>query len=221
MPRDIDSMLNDRLSGKKKSSGLSRTSGFGNSGGMSRGGMSSGLGMSSGMGMKKGSKSCLKKSVSMAAGMGSRKVSLGNARRGISFDKFDRVLEIEHINDMPESQINAVWMKPEESRKIRKDAIKIVEEVNSGMVKSDSVEGFRGLEGHTDDALRERQEIRDNVYDAVLGLQEFQRRRGVNLPNAMADIYKRHSARAQREAQKMAIRDTMEILSGEQTYTLK
>ena len=207
MPRDIDSMLNDRLSGKKKSSGgLSRTSGFGTA----SNGMSGTLG---GMGAKKGSKSCLKKCVSVA-GMGTRKVSMGGARRGISFDKFDRVLETEHINDMPESQINAVWMKPEESRQIRKDAIRIVEEVNSGMASRNSMEEFRGLEGHTDDALRVRQEIRDNVYDAVLGLQEFQRRRGVNLPNAMADIYKRHSARAQREAQKMAIRDTMEILSG-------
>ena len=188
---DIDSLLNDRLSGK--SSGL---------GGMKR------------SKQKAEEKKLRRISTAVSNGISStssRKASRANLKpsRSVSFDKFDRVLEIPHINDMSKETKNAVWMNHQEKKQIRKECIAIVDSVNAGRATGSC---FRGLEGHTDEALKERQEVQDNVYDAVLGLQEFQRKRGVNLPNAMADIYKKHSARSQWEAHQTAIRDTMAVL---------
>ena len=191
-----------RMGGHPGSSRMS--GGFGSSrmGGHGHGGFGS-----RGMGTRKGSKSCLKKCVSVA-GMGSRKISgSGFEKRSISFGKQIGIREIEHIDDMPESQVNAMWLHPAESDQIREEAIRIVERADAGEFVPESE--LRGLEGHLETNSREREEIRENVYDAVLGVQEFQRRQGVNMPNAMANVYRKHSQRSQIEAHQKAMRDTM------------
>ena len=237
---DIDSRLNDRLNGKSSGGKLS---------GMPRSSLNSesdvGLGKSNGLRRsdgKTGSKSCLKKSRS-SDGSSRRKSSRGKkqVKRSISFDKYDAIFEIEHVDDIPEHTKNEIWMKPEESRQIRQEAIEIVEQLNDYVSNgSSSIDGsehgtnfddsttqaslddvideldsstctFRGLECHTDVAIQKRLEYQDGMYDAVLKLQEFQQKRGINLPNAMADVCRKQTAKARQDAYEKAVKDALAI----------
>ena len=217
---DIDSRLKERLFGSKTNK-------------TNRSNSDSNSLLRRSDGTKKGSKSCLKKSTSSTDHNSSSSSSSSSRRAGglktkqqvkrsISFDEYDAIFEIEHINDMNESVRNACWMKPEESRQIRKDAIDIVEQVNC-MWHYDPVDGdhdellesstttFRGLECHTDVAIQRRYEVQDSMYDAVLKIQEMQRTRGVNLPHAMADVCRKKTALSRQQAYEKALRDALAI----------
>ena len=202
---DIESRLNERLFGSKKTN---KTSSNGGDSLLRR------------SGGKKGSKSCLKKSTS-TNGTKRSNGAKKQVKRSISFDDYDAIFEIEHINDMNESIRNACWMKPEESRQIRKDAIDIVEQVNSKW-HYDPLDGdnedlesstttFRGLECHTDVAIQRRYEVQDSMYEAVLKIQEMQRTRGVHLPHAMADVCRKKTALSRKQAYEKALSDALAI----------
>ena len=141
----------------------------------------------------------------------SNKKSVSRPRRCVSFGQFDVIHEIVHIDDIEDDEIDSIWFTPREKKQIARDAKAIVKKVDDGLLDSND-EACRGLEKHATRASKQRKEKVADVYDTVLGMQSFQQRRGLHLPNAMADLCRKQTSQSQRDAYEVALRDAMALL---------
>ena len=132
-------------------------------------------------------------------------------KHSVCFEKYDLVYDIPHIDDMDDKQVDSIWYTPDEMKQITKTAKNIVRDVNAGVldVCDDDV---LGLEKHTTSATKLRKDQLNDIYDAVLGMQSFQKRRGLSLPHTVADICRKQTESSKQEAYEKAIRDALAIL---------
>ena len=134
-------------------------------------------------------------------------------KHSVSFEKYDLVYDIPHIDDMDDKEVDSIWYTPDELKQITKNAKNIIREVNAGVRDvCGNDDDVLGLEKHTSYATKLRKDQLNDIYDTVLGIQSFQNRRGLSLPNTVADICRKQTQSSRQEAYEKAIRDALAIL---------
>ena len=134
-------------------------------------------------------------------------------RRKIRWSGQVRVQEIRHINNMPESEIDAVWMSPTEYKTIKSGAKTTVLMMMAGekFHEDDPDYCSRGLEFRTRKGNKIRSANKLKARSAVLNEQELQQEEGFHDPEfiAMASLDVsfecREQARKRGEKDKLAI----------------
>lgn len=139
--------------------------------------------------------------------------SKNKRRRKIRWSKQVRVQEIRHINNMPESEIEAVWMSPIEYKTIKNGAKTTVLMMMAGEKFHEDDPDFcsRGLEFRTRKGNKIRAANKLKARSAVLNEQDLQRDEGFHDPEfiAMASLDVSHECREQ--AQKRGEKDARAI----------
>jgi hypothetical protein len=130
----------------------------------------------------------------------------------LRFADYDTVFPIPHINDLSEQEIQDCWMTAEDLRAIRQSCIGTVREMNSG----EPPEGIflRGLDQHSDKYRERKDEINQQVYDAVFRIQTFQRLSGKDASEVMAKLCAKYSEPSVIAAQTAAIADIFSAHKG-------
>ena len=93
--------------------------------------------------------------------------------KSVSFNEVVKFREILHINDMTRRQREKLWETHDSLTKIRKDAIQVVGLMNCGLELSYD-DGQRGLIGLCYEEKAKRTAIREETFNTVFLLQEFQ-----------------------------------------------
>ena len=132
----------------------------------------------------------------------------------IKFAPLDDVVEIPHINDFTEDEIERTWITSSEKRASRsewKRIISIMDEAKEITACTTSEELMsicpRGLEAYTPQAALKRQMATRKAQDAVFQLQDYEKRTGKSVAKTMALLLRQNSATLQMEAQETALRD--------------
>lgn len=115
------------------------------------------------------------------------------------------VVEIPHINDLSQEEIESVWMNDGDFYDIRKECLGTVGEIGRERVP----DGFllRGLDQHTNRYKETKDFIGRQVYDAVFSVQEFERANGIDCSELMAQVSQKYSEPAVIAAQAAALSD--------------
>lgn len=133
-------------------------------------------------------------------------------REHLEFADYDTVFQIPHINDMSEQEIHDCWMSAEDLRDIRKSCIGTVRSMNKG----EPPEGMflRGLDQHSDKYRERKDEINNQIYDAVYRIQEFQRLSGKDASEVIAKMCAKYSEPSVVAAHMAAISDIFSSYKG-------
>lgn len=126
------------------------------------------------------------------------------------------VLEIPHINDLSPEEIFDCWMTGDDLRSIRKQCIGTVGEVGDNKITDGML--LRGLDQHTNRYKEARDFISRQVYDAVFSVQEFERAKGVNCSELMAQLSSKYSEPSVISAQSAALSDLFSSFKGTWTH---
>ena len=129
--------------------------------------------------------------------------------RCVRFSPFDEVMEVLHVNDMSDEEISQVWYSSKEMQAIRRKCRRTVDLMNRCETLTS-----RGLEKHTEQILRQRSEIKSEIYEILLDTQHLQRLRGVVDPEQIAGLYKPYSDIAHLEAHMIGLSDAETIKVG-------
>lgn len=105
--------------------------------------------------------------------------------RSVSFSQEHSHEYVQSLDDMSKEDILAVWFSTQECNAMKDDAIRHVSAIDEGLEDADA----RGLEERTAAGAWEALQARSQAYNLVLGLQERQKKRQENNPDAIADVY--------------------------------
>jgi hypothetical protein len=135
-------------------------------------------------------------------------------QRSVMFAEFIKVVDIPHIKNLSNEEIENTWMSREEMRFVKMECLDTLALMNAGETLNENI-GLceRGLEKHTVISLERSGRIKCCAYEAVFGMQKFHRLRGFSLPNLMAELYNSSSAPSQSEARKRGFRDASANIS--------
>ena len=151
------------------------------------------------------------------------KKSNRKTKKSLSFSKYDEIYEIQHINDMSESQIRDCYMSPEECKAIRlecRDLVSELEECNLFMEEDGyrhlpKLETYRGLEKHTKAQSKRIESIQEKVYDVVFALQQYgwgdDGDEMIDMSAIIAKKYKELTRNNALDAQRSAIHDAKAV----------
>jgi hypothetical protein len=133
-------------------------------------------------------------------------------QRSVMFSEFIKIVDIPHISDLSNDEIENTWMSREEMQFVKMECVDTVALMNAGATLNENY-GIceRGLEKHTDRGLEQSKRVRCCAYEAVFGMQKFHRLKGFSLPNLMAELYSSSSAPSQSEAHKRGCLDASAI----------
>jgi hypothetical protein len=129
--------------------------------------------------------------------------------KSVSFDEYDEVAEILHINEFSKNMIDSLWYSCEEQSDIRKGCLELVVRFNSGEVMDKEI--MLGLEKQTKAGLAPINKLRRVVNGTVFSLQKFQQRTSLAEPNLIADFYEKMCAKPALEAYISALKLAVEI----------
>jgi len=134
-------------------------------------------------------------------------------RRKIRWSGQVRVQEIRHINNMPESEIEAVWMSPNEYKTIKNGAKTTVLMMMAGETFHEDDPDFcaRGLEFRTRKGNKIRAANKLKARSAVLNEQDLQREEGFHDPEFIAMASMDVSFEVREQAQKRGEKDARAI----------
>lgn len=155
-------------------------------------------------------------STSSSVSAASSTPSLKNLRRRkIRWSGQVRVQEIRHINNMTESEREAVWMSPQDYKMIKNVAKTTVLMMMAGESISDSDPDFctRGLEFRTRKGNKIRSANKLRARSAVLNEQDLQREEGFHDPEFIAMASLDVSFECREQAQKRGEQDAHSIRS--------
>lgn len=130
----------------------------------------------------------------------------------VTFSSTDELQEIPHINDLSESEIRDVWMTREELQTIRRQCATIVKFMDMDSASRHGV-CLRGLEQNTPSYVELQVEIRQQLYDAVFAIQQFQDTTGVAVPELLAETCQKYSAESVIQAQIVGHNDAIFVQS--------
>lgn len=135
-------------------------------------------------------------------------------RRKIRWSGQVRVQEIRHINNMPESEIDAVWMSPIEYKAIKNGAKTTVLMMMAGETFHEDDPDFcsRGLEFRTRKGNKIRAANKLKARSAVLNEQDLQRDEGFHDPEFIAMASLDVSFECREQAQKRGGKDAEAIV---------
>lgn len=127
-------------------------------------------------------------------------------RDHLAFADYDTVFQIPHIKDMSKKEIHDCWMTSEDLKAIRQACIGTVREMNKGVEPPEGT-FLRGLDQHSDKYRERKDEINNQIYDAVFRIQEFQRLSGKDASEVMAKMCTKYSEPSVIAAHMSAISD--------------
>jgi hypothetical protein len=125
-------------------------------------------------------------------------------------DSMNRVHPIQHLNEIPESQIKETWYTAEEYGEIKAAYQLTIFMMEAGEELKSDEHTSRGLEYRTQEGAWARYENKRDAYNAVLDEQDRQWQRDADDHDEIARIYLQHSAKCAEAAARRAAGDEVE-----------
>eukprot|EP00980_Cylindrotheca_fusiformis_P027052 scaffold18563_cov132-Cylindrotheca_fusiformis.AAC.8 len=91
--------------------------------------------------------------------------------RTIQFAPYDDVLEIPHISDLTDEEIDEVYIHPDDFNAMRRECLQLVAVMEKGHPVDFCI---RGLDQHVPDYLKMRDALRDLLYETVGRIQSME-----------------------------------------------
>lgn len=116
-------------------------------------------------------------------------------RRNVHFADHDSVVEIPHINDMTDEEVEGQYMSQNELQAIREQCKVYVRMIDEGLHMRKGKAKFctRGLDQHIKAYTSQAQEVRDCIYDSVFSVQSLQATADSDLSELIAKVSRRLS----------------------------
>lgn len=135
-------------------------------------------------------------------------------KRAIQFARNDSVMEIPHIDDLHEDEIEAVWIHPDDSQAIRQECIALV-----AIMEESTSQDFnfcvRGLDQHVPQYLEMRDALRDLLYDTVGRIQCMQDADGKDYSDVLGHLCETCSRTAVANAIAKGVEDAQAVNSSD------
>merc|ERR1712032_243373 len=139
-------------------------------------------------------------------------------KSAVYFSKYDQVINIPHIIDIPQEEIDQRWMNDEDYSAIRSRSIRLVEMIedekrypisaDSTMIVNNNLVCVRGLKEKTSKFVDERDNLLSKLQTDVFLLQQQQREEGaVDLQEEIRQACKKYSQKSARKARLIGIPD--------------
>jgi hypothetical protein len=132
--------------------------------------------------------------------------------RIVQFSRTDELQEIPHINDLSEEEVSGVWMSRAELQAIRRQCATIVRFVDADSATKHGV-CLRGLEQNTPSYVAVQVGIRQQLYDAVYAIQQFQVSTGMMVTDLLSDACRKFSQESVIQAQIVGLNDATYVQS--------
>jgi hypothetical protein len=131
----------------------------------------------------------------------------------LGFHMYDEVIEIPHIDDISDDEVDATWYSKKEFQTIRKSCLRTVELMERKLSIKESSKHYctRGLEKHTDLGRQIRKRHQEVCFETVMNIQDLSESRGVALNDIMAEFYAKTCSESVQEALRWASQDEREV----------
>lgn len=133
--------------------------------------------------------------------------------KSVRFTEENEVLEIPHLDDIPDSDVEAIWYSAKEYSDIKASYQLTIFMMESGeKISSDNCEHTtRGLEYRTQEGAWARYENKRDAYNAVLDEQDRQWKVDKDDFEKLREIYLSHSTKCAQAAVVRALQDEQDI----------
>lgn len=131
-------------------------------------------------------------------------------KKSVQFSPQNDIVEIPHINELSDEEIDAVWMRSEEFSAIRNECRRIIMAVEKGCNEALIGVELRGLDRHMLSQRKQKDAVRGILYRTVEKLQCFEDETGADVSDMLAEMCEKISSRAKEMAHKMALGDEVE-----------
>jgi hypothetical protein len=128
-------------------------------------------------------------------------------KRTIRFSPYDSVIEIPHIDDLPQDEIDAVWLHPDDFQKMREECIARVGIMDESSQPFDFC--VRGLDQHIPKYLAMRDALQHLQYDTLGRIQAIQEVDGKDYTDVLAQLCQTCSRLAVSNAVALGIADAL------------
>jgi hypothetical protein len=125
----------------------------------------------------------------------------------VRFSEDFKTLEITHLDDMPEEDVNATWYTSKEYSEIKSSYQVTIFMMESGETLNDAEHTSRGLEYRTQEGAWARYENKRDAYNAVLDEQDRQWKVDKDDETKIRQIYLKHSTKCADAAVVRALQD--------------
>jgi hypothetical protein len=141
-------------------------------------------------------------------------MALKNIVRSVSFAACVDVVEIPHINDLEEQDIQAIWWNKEDFRFFKAEIRKTLNSmIEFGWLFEETDDSCsRGLENGISQRLSIRNSRRASAVRAILFEQRLQWDEGSYDPEYIADVYNEISKTCQNDAHARALQDHEQVI---------
>ena len=137
-------------------------------------------------------------------------------RRSVSFLPHYSIRQIPSLSAYSRAEINALYMSRDEMADIHEECWRLVDLMNSGIEYEDhGCFSKRGLVDLKDDSVQRRRSIRDQVYQIVLGVQQFHAKNRttptscIDVVEVTAGLYHKAASQARKDAYEAAWFDSI------------
>jgi hypothetical protein len=130
--------------------------------------------------------------------------------RSVRFAPHDEICEIPHFKDLSEEETESIWMCKQELKIVRMNCLIIVQKMNSSI--SIGKDSPRGLENYTTFNVDKIKQIQKSAKESVLGLQKFQKLKGVRVTTLLAELYSKKACQSQLDAHRRGLEDADDAL---------
>ncbi|KAL7570359.1 hypothetical protein ACA910_017199 [Epithemia clementina (nom. ined.)] len=133
--------------------------------------------------------------------------------KSVRFTEENEILEIPHLDDIPDSDVEAIWYSAKEYSDIKSSYQLTIFMMESGekISKEDTEHTTRGLEYRTQEGAWARYENKRDAYNAVLDEQDRQWKVDKDDFDKLREIYLEHSTKCAQAAVVRALQDEQDI----------
>lgn len=150
----------------------------------------------------------------------------------VGFSDYDQVVNIPHILDIPQEEIDARWMNEEDGSFIRCRSLRLIKMMEDGkhrypiwagtntMIVNNHLVCVRGLEEQTSQRVNEREELQRKLYNAVFRVQQQHREKdgGGHPQESIRRACAKYSKQAAKAARLVGISDEANASSSSRQY---
>jgi hypothetical protein len=138
--------------------------------------------------------------------------SESSSNSSVSFALWEDIVEIAHLSELSEDEIEGSWISKEQLWGIRKEALSIISLLDCGIdiFEEDDI-CVRGLARYTEEHSLKRNERRRSIYKAISDLQDEESNEDT-LAEKIAECHQSLSLEAKTDAYEFALNDAKEAL---------
>jgi hypothetical protein len=130
----------------------------------------------------------------------------------VTFSPTDELQEIPHINDLSDEEVSDVWMTRTELQAIRRQCATIVKFMDMESAVKHGV-CLRGLEQNTPSYVAVQVGIRQQLYDALCAIQQFQVTTGMMVADLLSETCQEFSHDSVMQAHMVGLNDALYVQS--------